>query len=56
MLTMNLYSLKMEKNDSKYNLDITYLINYVPNTTYYSLIEKLKQIDYNLFKKISQIK
>ena len=42
-------------NDGKY-LDVPYLINYVPNTKYDSFIEKIKQIDYDLLKKISQIK
>ena len=44
------------KNDSSLNLNIPYLINYVPNTKYEDLIEKLQKIDYNLLKKISQIK
>ncbi len=44
------------ENDLNRNLNIPYLINYVPNTKYDDLIEKLKKIDYNLLKKISQIK
>ena len=43
-------------NNTKDNLNVPYLINYVPNTKYYELIKKIKQIDYNLLKKISQIK
>ena len=44
------------KNNIDKNLNIPYLINYVPNTKYEELIKKLKEIDYNLLKKISQIK
>ncbi len=44
------------KNNIDKNLNIPYLINYVPNTKYEELIKKLKAIDYNLLKKISQIK
>ena len=44
------------KNDMDKDLNIPYLINYVPNTKYEELIKKLKEIDYNLLKKISQIK
>jgi cell division septal protein FtsQ len=43
-------------NDKTKNLNIPYLINYVPNTKYDKLIERIKQIDYNLLKKVSQIK
>ena len=43
-------------NKAKENLNVPYLINYVPNTKYDELIKKLKQIDYNLLKKVSQIK
>lgn len=44
------------KNDTDRDMDIPSLINYVPNTKYDELIKKLKQIDYDLLKKISQIK
>lgn len=37
-------------------LDVPYLINYVPNTKYEKLIDKLQKTDYSLLKKISQIK
>lgn len=47
---------KEVKNDIKKVLDVPSLVNYVPNTKYAELIKKLKQIDYNLLKKISQIK
>ena len=43
-------------NDKTKNLNVPYLINYVPNTKYDKLIEKIKQIDYSLLKKVSQIK
>lgn len=44
------------KNDIGKDLDVPSLINYVPNTKYDLLIKKLKQVDYGLLKKISQIK
>ncbi len=44
------------ENDKSKSLNIPYLINYVPNTKYDKLIEKIKEIDYNLLKKVSQIK
>lgn len=43
-------------NKEEFNLDIPYLINYVPNTKYSKLIKKVNEIDYDLLKKISQIK
>ena len=43
-------------NKEEFNLDIPYLINYVPNTKYSKLIKKVNEIDYGLLKKISQIK
>ncbi len=43
-------------NNVDKNLDVPYLINYVPNTKYADLIKKIKQIDYGLLKRISQIK
>lgn len=43
-------------NDINKVLDVPYLINYVPNTKYNELIKKLKQIDYGLLKRVSQIK
>ena len=43
-------------NNTKEKLNVPYLINYVPNTKYDELIKKLKQIDYKLLKKVSQIK
>lgn len=54
---MIVFDVKKEtKNDAYQSLDVPYLINYVPNKKYDELIKKLKQIDYNLLKKISQIK
>lgn len=47
---------KEVKNDIKKVLDVPSLVNYVPNTKYAELIKKLKQIDYGLLKKVSQIK
>ena len=47
---------KEVKNTEGLVLDVPFLINYVPNTKYDNLIEKLKQIDYELLKKVSQIK
>ena len=49
-------SKKEIKNDFGRNLDIPSLINYVPNKKYAQLLEKLTQIDYDLLKKVSQIK
>ena len=43
-------------NNTDKDLDVPYLINYVPNTKYPDLIKKLKQIDYGLLKRVSQIK
>lgn len=43
-------------NDKTKELTVPYLINYVPNTKYDEFIKKMKLIDYNLIKKISQIK
>ncbi|MBQ6546995.1 MAG: FtsQ-type POTRA domain-containing protein [Bacilli bacterium] len=44
------------KNNVSKDLDVPYLINYVPNTKYDDLIKKLKQINYGLLKRVSQIK
>lgn len=46
---------EIDNDKSKY-LAIPYLINYVPNTRYNNFIDKLKEIDYSLLSKISQIK
>lgn len=43
------------KNDFSLELNIPYLVNYVPDTKYNELIEKLNKIDYSLIKKVSQI-
>lgn len=43
------------ENKEEYDLNIPSLINYVPDTKYKELIEKLNKIDYVLIKKISQI-
>lgn len=43
------------QNKEEYDLNIPSLINYVPDTKYKELIEKLNKIDYILIKKISQI-
>ena len=43
------------ENKEEYDLNIPSLINYVPDTKYKALIEKLNKIDYILIKKISQI-
>lgn len=43
------------KNDSSLELNIPYLVNYVPDTKYSELIEKLNKIDYSLIKKVSQM-
>ena len=43
-------------NNTNKVFDAPYLINYVPNTKYNELIKKLKQIDYGLLKRVSQIK
>lgn len=43
------------KNDSSLELNIPYLVNYVPDTKYKELIKKFNKIDYSLIKKISQI-
>ena len=43
-------------NEGNKNLNIPYLINYVPNTKYEELIKKIKKLDYKLVQKISQIK
>lgn len=54
---MIVFDIKNEtKNDIGKDLDVPSLINYVPNTKYDELIKKLKQIDYSLLKKVSQIK
>lgn len=54
---MIVFDVKNEtKNDIGKTLDVPSLINYVPNTKYDELIKKLKQIDYGLLKKVSQIK
>lgn len=54
---MIVFDVKNEtKNDIDKNLGVPSLVNYVPNTKYDELIKKLKQIDYSLLKKISQIK
>lgn len=37
-------------------LEVPYLINYVPNTKYDSLIKKMSKIDSNIINKISEIK
>jgi cell division septal protein FtsQ len=45
-----------EENNEYDSLEIPSLINYVPNTKYPELIKKLNQINYNLLKRVSQIK
>ena len=45
-----------EENNNYKSLEIPSLINYVPNTKYPELVKKLNQIDYNLLKRVSQIK
>ena len=47
---------KESQNDASNYIEVPYLINYVPNTKYSEMIKKLKQIDYSLLKKVSQIK
>lgn len=42
-------------NDGTKNLSIPSLVNYVPDTKYEVLIDKMKVLDYSLVKKISQI-
>ena len=42
--------------DNIYDISIPSLVNYVPNTKYYKLIEKLDDIDYKIVTKISDIK
>ena len=47
------------KSEIDYNeeiLDVPYLINYVPDTKYDTLIKKLNKIDNNVLEKISEIK
>ena len=47
------------KNEIDYNkevLGVPYLINYVPNTKYESLIKKLSKIDDDILSKVSEIK
>ena len=44
------------KNNKDIELNIPFLINYVPNTKYEELIKKIKLINYNLIKRVSQIK
>ena len=46
---------EMDNNINK-KIDVPYLINYVPNTKYEKLIEKIKLIKPELIGKISQIK
>ncbi len=43
------------KNSEEYELNVPSLINYVPDTKYGNFIKKMKQIDYDLLLKISQI-
>ncbi len=47
---------KEEIDYNKEILNIPYLINYVPNTKYDKLIEKLSEIDNTIINKISEIK
>lgn len=42
-------------NVNEYNISVPYLVNYVPDTKYKELIEKMGKVDYSLIKKISQI-
>lgn len=44
------------KNSDSYQLNIPFLINYVPDKKYNSLIKKLCLIDYSVIQKISEIK
>lgn len=43
-------------NNNNYKINIPTLINYVPDTKYITLIKKMDKIDYNIIKKISDIK
>lgn len=42
--------------DNNYNLNIPSLVNYVPNTKYEELVEKMENIDNSIINKISDIK
>ena len=43
-------------NTSLYDLDIPHLVNYVPDTKYSTLLEKMDSIDYKIIQKISDIR
>lgn len=50
------FSSKDEISNTGYNIIIPTLVNYVPDTKYDTLIKKMSKIDYNIIKKISDIK
>ncbi|MDO4369580.1 MAG: FtsQ-type POTRA domain-containing protein [bacterium] len=50
------FSNKEEIDNNNYNISIPTLVNYVPDTKYSTLINKMSKIDYNIIKKISDIK
>ena len=43
-------------NDDKYELNVPFLVNYVPDTKYEKFIEKMIEIDDSIINKISDIK
>lgn len=43
-------------NDDKYELNIPFLVNYVPDTKYEKFIEKMIEVDDSIINKISDIK
>lgn len=53
-ITLN-SGLSLNNNDD-YNFEVPSLINYVPDTKYKILIEKMDSIDYSIIKKMSDIK